>query len=59
MPAAVITFFESRPDLEGEFIKMVPVNRSSILEGFRPNLNHLIDSSEKMFDRLFLDNFLR
>ena len=46
------------PDFEGEFIKMFPVNRLSILEGFRSNPMHFVsESTEQIFDRLFLDNF--
>ena len=53
MPVGVSIFFESPPDFEGEFINMFPVNRSSVLEGFRSNLKRLfVDSSDKMFDRL-------
>ena len=39
MPAAV--FFENRTDFESEFINKFPINRFSVLEGFRSNQRHI------------------
>ena len=35
------------PAFEGEFIKMFPINRLSILEGFRSNLRHVFSTRQK------------